>query len=193
MRNGAIAYFTPDDKGLMPAMAHYYGLPMFGYGGFSDSKCLDGQASLEAATSLTLATLTGAHLVHDMGYLEAGLSGALEQLVICDEVIEWLSHAFAPVPITEETLALEVIDRLGPDGNYLDDDHTLDHFRERWVPGLLDQSTHDIWLEAGGKCLFESARDRVEAVLGSHRPYPLPEAAKAAVHAILEREIARIS
>ncbi len=93
--------------------------------GVSDSKMVDQQAALEASLSLAFATSEGANLIHDMGYLEAGRSGSLAQLVLCDEVIGWLAHAVCGVEINDETFALELIDRKGPNGNFLDDPHTV--------------------------------------------------------------------
>lgn len=188
MRNMAAAYFTPDDKGVMAAMAHYYGLPMFGYGGFSDAKMVDQQAALEAAMSLAFATMEGANLIHDMGYLEAGRATSLAQLVLCDEVIDWLSHATSEIEISDETLALDVIDRKGTEGNYLDDDHTVNHFRERWLPGILDQSVYDVWKTDGSISLGDRLNKRVDEILAKHKPTPLPPDVKAKVHAILERQ-----
>lgn len=193
MRSGASAYFTPDDKGLMSAMAHYYGLPMFGYGGFSDSKLVDQQAALEAALSLAFATIEGANLIHDMGYLEAGLSGAHAQLVLCDEVIGWLAHAVRGVEISEETLALDLIDSKGPNGNYLDAPHTRKHFRERWLPGILDQNVHDIWEAEGGRSLGDRMNKRVEKILETHKPAPLSEDVRAKIRSIIERETRRVT
>ncbi len=186
MRNMAAAYFTPDDKGIMAAMAHYYGLPMFGYGGFSDAKMVDQQAALEAAISLTFATMEGANLIHDMGYLEAGRATSLAQLVLCDEIIDWLSHAVSEIEINDETLALDVIDRKGTEGNYLDDDHTVNHFRERWLPGILDQSVYDVWKAEGSASLGDRLSKRVDEILAKHKPTPLPPDVKAKVHTILE-------
>jgi trimethylamine--corrinoid protein Co-methyltransferase len=191
MRTMAAAYFTPDDKGLMAAMAHYYGLPMFGYGGFSDAKLVDQQAGVEAALSLAFATIEGANLIHDMGYLEAGRSGSHAMLVLCDEIIGWLAHAVRGVEIDDETLALDLIDRKGPNGNFLDEAHTVKHFRERWLPGILDQSPFDIWQAEGSKTLGERLSERVDKLLLKHKPVPLSDEVKAQVHAILEREIRR--
>jgi trimethylamine--corrinoid protein Co-methyltransferase len=186
MRTGATAYFTPDDKGLMSAMAHYYGLPMFGYGGFSDAKVVDAQAGLEAAMSLAFATLEGANLIHDMAYLEAGLSGSLSMLVICDEIIDWLARSIREVEISDETLALDLLERKGPDGSFLDERHTVRHFKtERWVPGLLDQLTYDGWAAEGGPSLADRAGKRVQELLAQHRPQPLPATAWAQIHDLL--------
>ena len=189
MRSGAAAYFTSDDKGLMAAMAHYYDLPMFGYGGFSDSKLVDQQAALEAALSLAFATIEGANLIHDMGYLEAGRSGSHAQLVLCDEMISWLAHAVRGVEINNETLALDLIDSKGPNGSYLDAPHTVKHFRERWMPGILDQDIYDVWEAGGGRTLGDRLNQRVEEILKTHKPAPLPEDVRARIRGIVEREM----
>jgi trimethylamine--corrinoid protein Co-methyltransferase len=189
MRTMAAAYFTPDDKGIMAAMAHHYGLPMFGYGGFSDAKLVDQQAGIEAALSLAFATIEGANLIHDMGYLEAGRSGSHTMLVLCNEVIGWLAHAVRGVEINDETLALDLINEKGPKGNFLDDAHTVKHFRERWLPGILDQSPFDIWEAEGSKSLGARLSEHVDKILAKHQPTPLPDDVKAQVHSILEREV----
>jgi trimethylamine---corrinoid protein Co-methyltransferase len=192
MRNMAAAYFTPDDKGLMAAMAHYYDLPMFGYGGFSDAKTVDQQASLEAAMSLAFATIEGANLIHDVGYMEAGRATSLAQLVLCDEIIGWLAHAVSEVEVSDATLALDVIESKGTEGNYLDDEHTVMHIRERWLPGILDQSVHDIWKTEGSMTLGERLSRRANEILATHKPAPLPPATKARVHSILDDYAVRL-
>jgi trimethylamine--corrinoid protein Co-methyltransferase len=89
-------YCSPNPKGLAHAMAHYYNLPSFGLGGCSESKRVDQQAAAEAALTLMAETLGGANLIHDLGYLESGLTGSLAQLVICDEIVGWIKHFMAP-------------------------------------------------------------------------------------------------
>jgi trimethylamine--corrinoid protein Co-methyltransferase len=171
------------------ALAQHYRLPMFGIGGCSESKLVDQQAAAEAALTVMAETLGGAHLIHDLGYLESGLSGSLAQLVICNEIVGWLEHALAPVEISEETLALDLIDEMGPEGNYLDSDHTMAHFRERWYPDLFERGNYDQWQAKGAKSLGERAVEGVEKILAEHEPEPLPEDVARGVHAVVERAI----
>lgn len=74
------------------ALAHHYNLPMCGLGGWGESNPVDQQAAAEAARTLMGEALGGANLIHDLGYLESGLSGSLAQLVICDEIVGWLAR-----------------------------------------------------------------------------------------------------
>ncbi|NIO72221.1 MAG: trimethylamine methyltransferase [Anaerolineae bacterium] len=180
-------YCSPNPRGLAHAMAHYYNLPSFGLGGCSESKQVDQQAAAEAALTLMAETLGGANLIHDLGYLESGLTGSLAQLVICDEIVGWLGHFVAPVEVNEETLALDLIDEIGPDGQFLDTEHTLTHFREHWYPTVFDRHNYDKWQAAGGKSLAERAAQRVEEILAEHQPEPLPDDVAQAIKAVVRQ------
>ena len=143
MRTMVSPYCAPDPKGMAHALAQHYRLPMFGIGGCSESKLVDQQAAAEATLTLMAETLGGAHLIHDLGYLESGLCGSLAQLVICNEIVDWIAHLTGPIEISEETLALDLIDELGSDGDFLGTNHTMAHFRERWYPDVFERGNHD--------------------------------------------------
>jgi trimethylamine--corrinoid protein Co-methyltransferase len=187
MRTTVMPYVDPDKRALEADLAHFLGLPMFTIAGCSDSKVMDQQAGIEAALTLIIEALDGGNIVHDLGYLESGLTGSLAQLVICDEILGWLKHFVRGLEINDETLALDLIDQVGPDGQFLDNDHTLQHFRELWYPRLFDHNNFTGWMADGGKTLNERAAERVAAILAEHKPEPLPEAVAKAVHAIVER------
>jgi trimethylamine--corrinoid protein Co-methyltransferase len=180
-------YADPDKAGVAQSMAHFYGLPMFALGGCSDSKCLDQQAGIEAALTLMLNALSGGHIVHDVGYMESGLCYSFVQLAICDEILGWIEHSLREVDVSDVALAVDLIDEIGPDGQYLDEKHTLAHFRSRWYPSLMDRYTYDHWLGRGAKTLEQRAAERVERILTEHSPEPLPKDVAQAVHAIVER------
>jgi trimethylamine--corrinoid protein Co-methyltransferase len=181
-------YCSPDGKGITHAVGHHYNLPVFGLGGASESKLVDQQAAAEAALTLMVETLNGANLVHDLGYLESGLSGSLAQLAICDEIVGWLDHFVAPVEINDETLALDLIHQAGPEGHFIERKHTLKHFREHWYPDLFERGNHAQWQAAGSKSLGERAAERVERILSEHKPIPLPSGVAQTIEEILSRD-----
>lgn len=187
MRTMISPYVEPEKQFIAQELAHFYDLPMFAFGGFSDSKLVDQQASIEAGLTLMANALSGSHLVHDLGYLESGLTGSLSQLVICNEVIDWIKVAFMPVEINDETLALDLIDELGPDGQFIDSDHTLTHFRDRWYPTLIERNDYDGWVAKGGKDFGERAAARVEKILAEHQPEPLSIKIKKRLRDIVQR------
>jgi trimethylamine--corrinoid protein Co-methyltransferase len=187
MRTMVSPYCSPDPKGMAHALAQHYNLPMFGLGGSSDSKLVDQQAAAEAALTLLAETLGGANLIHDLGYLESGLCGSLAQLVICNEIVGWIEHLLAPVEISDETLALDLIDELGPNGDFLSTDHTMAHFRERWYPDVFDRGNREQWEAKGATSLGERATERVDAILAKHKPEPLPDDVAQKVNQVVRR------
>lgn len=187
MRTTVQPYADPDKRAMVLGYGHMLGLPMFALAGVSDSKLVDQQAAAEAALTLMTDVLAGGNIVHDLGYLESGLTGSLVQLTICDEILNWLEHFVKGVDVSDEALALDLIDEIGPDGFYLEHDHTYEHFRERWYPELFERNNYDGWLTAGGKSLAERAADKVNKILAEHKPEPLPTDIAAAVHAVVER------
>ncbi len=187
MRTMVGPYCAPDPRGMAMALAHYYNLPSFGYAGASESKLVDAQAGSEAVLTLLVETLAGANLIHDLGYLESGLTFSLVQLVLCDEIVGWIEHFMAGIEINDETLALDLIDKMTPDGQYLDSEHTFAHFRERWYPRVFERDNYDNWLAHGGKSLTERAAERVSEILAEHKPELLPEDIRDRVNAVVRR------
>jgi len=187
MRTMVSPYCEPDHRGIPHGLAHHYNLPMFGLGGCSDSKLVDQQAAAEAALTMMAETLGGANLIHDLGYLESGLSGSLAQLVICNEIASWVEYFMAPVEVNDDTLALDLIDEAGPDGQFLDSDHTMKYFRKRWYPEVIERDNYDQWLADGGESLGERAAQRVDKILAEHQPEPLSDDIQQRIKAIVQR------
>ena len=185
MRTTIQPYADPEKRGQAIDFSHYLGLPTFSLGGCSESKTVDQQAAAEAALTLFTDAIFGGNLIHDVGYLESGLSGSLPQLAICNEIISWLEAFMKETEINDDTLALDLIDEIGPDGQYLDNPHTMKHFRERWYPKLFDRSNYDGWQKKGGKTLGERATLQIDKILEDHTPEPLPDNIATAVHKIV--------
>ena len=74
--------------------------------------------------------LHGANIVHDVGFMDAGLQGSLQMMAICNEILGFLRATTAGVVVNDETLALDVIEELGPTGSYLGHEHTTAHYKE---------------------------------------------------------------
>lgn len=163
---------TGGERGI--ELTHYYDLPSFSTGGCSDAKLLDEQAIFEATISLYGATLSGGNMIHDLGYLESGLLGSLELLVISDEVVSWIKSGMKEVEISEETLALDLIHRHALSGDFLETKHTLRHVRDDWQPSLINRQNYDKWLESGGTTMRERAKVKIDETLSTELRQILP-------------------
>ncbi len=168
-------------------MARFYQLPCWGYSGHSDSAVLDEQAAVDAQFSVQTALLAKTNLNHDVGYLEAGLANSPEYMVLTNDIIS-MNRAFVRgVRIDDESLAVEVVNDVGPGGQFLSHEHTMAHWRELWTPKVFDRQRLDPWLEKGGKDTKERVREMTLAILDSYQPEPLPASVDAEIEYILQR------
>jgi len=175
MRTMVGSYTAPDEGPFGWDVAHHHGVPIFGTAGCSDAKVFDAQAAAEAALTLFANTVGGANLIHDVGYLDCAMTGSLELVVFCDEIIGWLRRYLRKLEISEETLALDLIHEVGPDGHFLEAEHTLRHVREDWVPTVSDRFTYHRWAAEGATTLQQRANRKAREIMEDHRAEPLPE------------------
>lgn len=186
----AICAFGSPEQGLMAvAMAqlgHFYGFPVYLNVNLTDSKLPDVQAGMEKMGSFVLGMLAGADLFGHAGIVGTDHGASLEWLVIDNEAMGYARRVAQGFVVDEETLARGVIARVGPGGNYLSDDHTVEHFRkEFYLPGpRWTRETFEVWKTSGGASMSERAHAHVEAILATHRVPPLDPA--------LDREVDRI-
>jgi trimethylamine--corrinoid protein Co-methyltransferase len=156
-------------------MGRFYELPTWGYAGHSDSCAMDEQAAADAAFSVLVALLAGNNLVHDVGYLEAGLTTSPEMIVFTAEMISMMRRFMDGMSLDAESLALDVMDQVGPGGDFLTAKHTLKHFRELWQPTLFSRQRADKWIAAGSKRLGQRLKEKTVAIIEGHQPEPLPD------------------
>jgi trimethylamine--corrinoid protein Co-methyltransferase len=96
---------------------------------------------------------------------------SLEKFVMDDEICSTIRRIVRGVDINEETLALNLIREVGPGGQFLTCEHTLNHFRnEFWQPQLCDRSNYDVWRIAGSKESLRRAEVRVQQILSDYIP-----------------------
>jgi trimethylamine--corrinoid protein Co-methyltransferase len=181
MQSAQICYGSPEfqlTKAAIAQMGRWYGLPTWGYAGCTDAKTVDEQAAAEAMLSVLMAKLSGANLIHDVGYVESGLTTSFEMIVLTDELVALTDNLMKGIQINDETLMLDEIDTVGPGGHFMDTDQTLNRFRDFWYPSLLDRGRREQWLAEGAATLGQRLNTRVREIIKEHRPKPLQKEMK---------------
>lgn len=159
---------------VMAEISRWYGIPVFGTGGASDSKLVDAQAGAEYAGSLLAAALAGTNLIHDVGYLNSGLTGSLESILLGADLIRWVKRFRSGFEVSPESLALNVIAEVGPAGEFLSHDHTFDHLHDLvWEPLSFDHQDYDTWQDDGGDDYARRAFAQAEKIIENHQPQPI--------------------
>ena len=149
--------------GMMNAAIHqlsnHIQVPNYNSSGLTDSKIPDAQAGWEKAVTTLLAAMGGSNYIHHAaGMLESMLTVAYEQYIIDDEIIGMCAKVLKGIEVDSEHLALEVIEAVGPGGNFMLADHTVEHLRSEYYLGnrISDQTNREQWEQEGGL----DARDR---------------------------------
>ena len=177
MQTGISSTGSPE-VGLLGAasaqIARYYGIPS-DVGAQSNAKVPDAQASYEKTMSLIMAVMAGADLIDLFaGSMESYMTASYEQLVIDNELAGMALRCAEGIEVNAETMAKDVIDRVGPGGHYLADKHTLEWFKkEHYRPMISDRKTRADWEKSGSKDIREEARNRAKEILASHEPEPI--------------------
>ena len=149
--------------GMMNAAIHQLSsriqVPNYNSSGLTDSKIPDAQAGWEKAVTTLLAAMGGSNYVHHAaGMLESMLTVAYEQYVIDDEIIGMCGKVLKGIDVDPEHLALDVIEAVGPGGNFMLADHTVEHIRSEYYLNrpISDQQNRELWEQDGAL----DARDR---------------------------------
>jgi trimethylamine--corrinoid protein Co-methyltransferase len=175
-------------NGALTSIAHFYDLPCEISGGASNSNALDVQSGYERTLGVLTTSLTGPDILVCMGGLEASNTMSPELLVIDNEIIEETLRIERGFEVNPETLAVDVIRKVGPGGHYLAQKHTIAHMRtEQWVPKITNLQTYGSWEEAGSKDIIAVARDKIRDILATHKPEPLPKEVLEEISAIMKR------
>jgi trimethylamine--corrinoid protein Co-methyltransferase len=188
MKSTQICYGGPEfqiTKAAVAELGRWYGMPTWGYAGCSDAKVVDEQAAAEAMLSVIMARFTGANLVHDVGYLESGLTTSYEMIVLTDELIAMTDSVMKGIEVTDETLMLDELHQVGPGGHFLNTDATMARFRDFWYPELLSREIRQTWLERGGTRLGQRLNGKVKAILKEYRSEPLARETREQLQGIL--------
>lgn len=191
MRSGTAVTGSPEFSLLgvgSVQMAKFYGLPS-DMGVQSDSKTVDAQTSYEKMQSALMATMSGADLAElFMGSTEAYNVFSPIQLMIDDEIASSVTRLAQGVRVDEDSLSVDVIGEIGPQGNFLKHRQTIAQFRsEHHRARLSDRSSRQQWSANGSSSAETRARERARAILDSHVPEPLEPGALRELEALVRQ------
>jgi len=177
MKTGKLALGAPERPLINSGcaqLARYYGIPSWIGACSTDAKAPGPQAMFEKVMTAIIPMLAGANLIYGPAILDSGKTYSFEQLVLDNEIIGALYRIVEDVDVNADSLALEVIEKVGIGGHYLAQKHTSDHvLSDQWRPTLLDRGSMGDWVQAGRKDICELARERAEKILASHEVEPL--------------------
>lgn len=178
MANALMSIGSPEMSLALSAQAEVVqslGLPTWGLAGATDAKSLDAQAGAEAAYHILAQGMSGLNLIHDVGYMDMSMACSVEQLVLGNDIIGMTKRFLKGFEVSDEHLALDVISQVGPGGHYLQQPHTMKHFRkELWRSRVFTRQPFETWKEDGSKDVEARIREEIRRILSTHEPKSLP-------------------
>ena len=185
MRDSTFVYGSPESYLMGSAwtdILHHYNLPSFGTAGVSNAKRLDLQAATEASLSSLMSVLSRSNLIHDVGLIDVGVH-SLPMVVLVDEIIGMVQHIAEGIEVTPQTLAVDLIDKVGPQGSFIAEEHTYENYKKSWYPVVFDHSPRG----TETKEIAVRLRQRIDHILGHHVPAELPAQACTLIKTFAER------
>jgi len=159
-------------------MGHYYQIPCRIGSGVSDSKLPDAQAAYQFTMDALTLSLAGANMLFGAGGIESGITFDYAKLIMDHECILNIRRILKGVKVDNESMALDLIDEIGPGGTFLTHRHTFDRVRTQSQAFLFDRRPREAWMDAtDGKDLTERAYEKSIEILANHQPKALPEGA----------------
>lgn len=178
MRYGTVSLSSPEwaiMRACIGDIGRYYDLQTQAFMMVSASKLIDAQAGYEKALTGLMTGLGGVTVA--MGcIMDSQNMCCTADLPFTDEIIAAIKRILGGFEVNEETLAVDLIDEVAHQGNFLDTEHTLNHYKEHWQPALLERRSYAEWKDSGAKDQWERLVERAEQILSSHKVEPLPAA-----------------
>jgi trimethylamine---corrinoid protein Co-methyltransferase len=181
MRTGAAMCGAPESAMLLAAICQmgteFYGVPTEAIG-FDTDGFSAAQTMYQKAQNMIFEVLAGGKMVVGAGCTESINALDPVQLVIDDELLEYAKRWLRGIEVNDETLAVDVINRVGPHGDFFSDEHTVDllhagHVLDR--PLAERESQRQAWEASGKKTLESRAREKANSILAAHEVPPLPD------------------
>ena len=150
-----------------------------------DSKQPDAQAAHEFTLTAVLPALAGANMIYGVGMLDSGMTWDYAQAVMQNEMVRMIVKAVEGIPINDDLMALDVIESVGPGGEYITHPHTYQHMKQQSQVDLFDRNTREAWEAEGAKNIVDASYEKALAILKHHTPEPLPDPVRVALDEIL--------
>ncbi len=179
LRTGSYVASSPEAlwlRMMVAEMAGFYGLPSIVGAGATSSKVPGPQAAWEDTLSFLLPSMAGASVLFGVGLLDGSNLLRYEEIVLEAEAAAMVRRILHAVDFSDRAFALDLIQELGPGGVYLGQRHTVDQMREALsLAALSDRDSFEDWYQKGQLSRVDVARAKVQEILDTHKPAPLPE------------------
>jgi trimethylamine--corrinoid protein Co-methyltransferase len=189
LKTGGYTGGSPEDYVLAAAatqMAHHYGLAMNMGTMASGAKEPGWQAAVDDALSTLASVSAGAEMMSGCGLLDGSKTLSYAHMLMEAEIYGIVQKVAGGIVVDDETLALELVKKVGPSGTFPAEKHTREHAKGIWRPGVWDRTPYDAWLRDDRRGALQNAEERAREILRTHAPEPLAADVRAELRRLVE-------
>lgn len=164
-------------------LARFYKTPSHTTAPNSDNHAHDEQNAWEKTFSTFCSVGAGHDLVVNCGMFATGMTCSHEQLIMDEEISAMAKRIAEGVRVNPDTIACDLIKKIGPRGDFMTADHTLEwlHSDEYLTPRVSVRGPRASWEAAGSKDTYMITREKVRQYMQETGcPLPKDRAAKVA-------------
>ena len=170
MRTAMCVYSPPEqfliNSSCIQMAIDYYKVPTRIMAGMSDSKTADIQAGYETMQNMLMGMMTGGHMLEQVfGVLDSIMSISLEKFIIDEELLARVIRICEGVDTSEKAMSMDVMQEVGPGGNYLQHKDTFKNFKNGWLPSVSNWDSYDKWEKNGKEDILLRANRKVTQIL----------------------------
>lgn len=120
--------------------------------------------------------------------LDFGITVDYGQLLFSNDIIKMVRRSLEGIQVNKDTLAVGIIDKVGPAGNFIFEEHTMKYMKqEQAQPDIINRKMRYAWEQEGSKTLTQVAKEKAKEILATYQPAPLKEDIKAKVAEIVKQ------
>ena len=167
-------------------MAKYLKVPCSA-GGLGGSARVPGlRLSIENSVLAPPMALAGSEVMNGIGLADGSTLLSYEQMLIDNEIVGLVIHSNRDFEVSDESVSLDLIKKVGIGRNYLGELHTVKHVKDFYMPGLWDMSPYESWAASGKRNLTEDAGTKVEKILAEHKPEKMDPSVSGAIKKVID-------
>ncbi|MGE5484019.1 MAG: trimethylamine methyltransferase family protein [Ignavibacteriales bacterium] len=189
LHTGGYTGGSPEDYllgGAFNQICDFYNIPLSMGAMATGAKMPDWQAAVDNSFSTLMPVLTCTDMLTGAGMLNGSKILSYQEVVMDCEIYSIARKVAEGIKVDAETLAVDVIKKVGVGGNFLADKHTRKHMRDIWRPTVYDRTPYNVWETSGRKGAFETATEIAKAVLQNHQTMPVEPAAQKEIDKIIK-------
>jgi trimethylamine--corrinoid protein Co-methyltransferase len=114
-------------------------------------------------------------MIYGVGMLDSALAWDYASALLQNEFLDMILKVVNGIQVSEKNIAYDVIKDVGPAGEFLTHDHTLENFKRMSRTTLMNRDNRENWEAAGSPDIVDLAYEKSIDIINNYKPEPCSE------------------